>query len=1150
MRIAIGLLLSICLLTCVRGRAEGEEKASPPAVTANVNGREIAFQIPPPQSPQEALASFVLRRGIKIELVAAEPLVVDPVAFDWGPDGRLWVVEMRDYPNGIDWHKPGDALGKPGGRVKVLTDTNGDGKYDKADVFLDELPFPTGIKVWRKGVLVSAAPDILYAEDTDGDNRADVKKALYRGFGEGNQQHRVNGLRWGVDNWLYIGNGDSGGKIKSLVTEKELDIRGRDLRIRPDTGEFEAQSGQTQFGRSCDDWGNWFGGNNSNPMWHYVLDDHYLRRNPNSAAPDVRKQVSTTPGASPVFPASSTLARFNDFHAANRFTSACSPIVYRDNHLGDAFAGNAFICEPVHNLVHREVMRADGLSFTSQRAEDEQNSEFLASRDNWFRPVMIRTGPDGALWLADMYRFIIEHPQWIPAEIQKQVDLRLGADRGRIYRIVAADRPARKFPRLEKSSASELVAALDSPNGWTRDMAQQLLLWRQDKEAAQPLQKLVRESAHPTARLHALWTLEGLGELDEPTLLAALADADERMVRHAYRASETHLNDWPIVHRKVRTLPATDDKPLLLQAICTQGEIRGDVQEMWGTGMGLALCAAAYRDDPLLLAAVFSSLNEYNAGGAAAVAVDADRQTEKFAGVAEKILATCAAVASDATVKQLLEVVLVEDAQATADRKGRSLRHAAAVLEMVDRRKAGAADLLDARLQSHLAARLKQARELLAAEPAANDDAGERLAAIRLLGRVPSERAADIERLTNLLTPQNAVETQSQAIARLAQIAGEQTPTLLFAGWASHTPPVRGQILDLLLGREAWTKELVAAFAAKKLPAAELDARRRQLLLTHKNDAIRAAAEKALAGSIDANRQAVVAKYQAQLASLSADAAQGKLVYAKKCSQCHRLENAGHVVGPDLAALTSRSRDVLLTAILDPNRAVEDRFLDFQVRRADGSLANGMLAAESGASITLVAAEGKQISIPRSEVEALRSTGKSLMPEGMEKEVPPADMAHLLAYLQGFGPAPKSFPNNKPAVVKAGSDGSLVCSAQAARIYGPQLVLEEKHKNLGYWSHLEDQAAWSLVVPADGEYRVRFEYACDNGAAGNRFALTIGGQSLPGQIAGTGGWDQYKTQEIGRVKLRAGEAELVIRPTGALRTALMDLKSVRLDPVK
>jgi putative membrane-bound dehydrogenase-like protein len=222
-----------------------------------------------PLSPEESLKDLHVRPGFTVELVAAEPLVVDPVAFDWGPDGQLWVVEMRDYPSGITWKKEGDQFGVPGGRVKVLTDENGDGKYDKAAIFLDEIPFPTGVKVWRKGILVTAAPDVLYAEDTNGDDKADVRKVLYKGFGEGNQQHRVNGLRWGLDNWLYIGNGDSGGVIKALATVSgplapradtvsrsetttgngtrsvptttEVNVNGRDLRIRPDTGEIDAQ---------------------------------------------------------------------------------------------------------------------------------------------------------------------------------------------------------------------------------------------------------------------------------------------------------------------------------------------------------------------------------------------------------------------------------------------------------------------------------------------------------------------------------------------------------------------------------------------------------------------------------------------------------------------------------------------------------------------------------------------------------------------------------------------------------------------------------------------------------------------------------------------------------------------------------------------
>ena len=208
---------------------------------------------------------------------------------------------------------------------------------------------------------------------------------------------------------------------------------------------------QTQFGRERDDWGNWFGGNNSNPMWHYVLDDHYLRRNPHFAPPPVRKQVSQSPGASPVFPRSKTLARFNDVNKANRFTSACSPMIYRDDLLGPEFYGNSFVCEPVHNLVHREIVTPQGVDLhqpAGRRTSRRANSWPPTTTGS--APAWCRTGPDGALWVADMYRFVIEHPKWIPDELQNKLDLRAGDDKGRIYRIypsgppAAAHRPARQ----------------------------------------------------------------------------------------------------------------------------------------------------------------------------------------------------------------------------------------------------------------------------------------------------------------------------------------------------------------------------------------------------------------------------------------------------------------------------------------------------------------------------------------------------------------------------------------------------------------------------------------------------------------------------------------------------------------------------------
>ncbi|GIT13123.1 MAG: hypothetical protein CM1200mP34_5290 [Verrucomicrobiales bacterium] len=241
--------------------------------------------LPLPKSPQESLRSMEFLPGYRIELMAAEPLVADPVAFEWDEAGRLWVAEMADYPLGLD------GKGEPGGRVRWLEDRNGDGGYDHSTVFLDGLAFPTGVMPWRDGVLISAAPDILFARDTDGDGRADESRVLFTGFGEGNHQHRMNGFEYGLDNWVYGANGDSGGVISSPGSGRRVNIRGRDFRFRPDTLAFQTQTGQTQYGRRRDDWGNWFGNNNPSLGWHYTQPGHYLRRNPHFIAPSPRRSL-------------------------------------------------------------------------------------------------------------------------------------------------------------------------------------------------------------------------------------------------------------------------------------------------------------------------------------------------------------------------------------------------------------------------------------------------------------------------------------------------------------------------------------------------------------------------------------------------------------------------------------------------------------------------------------------------------------------------------------------------------------------------------------------------------------------------------------------------------------------------------------------
>ncbi|HZO85989.1 MAG TPA: PVC-type heme-binding CxxCH protein, partial [Verrucomicrobiae bacterium] len=348
--------------------------------------RLLTLDDPLPKSPKESLKAMKVRPGFRVELVAHEPQVTAPIAFDWSADGKLWVVEMNDYPLGVN--------GKPGGKVKYLEDVDGDGVYERATVFLDNLKYPTSVMPWREGVLVSAAPDIFYADTTG-------RKVLFTGFTEGNPQHLVNGFDYGLDNWIYGANGDSGGKIKGI------NISQHDFRFRPDDGTFEAIEGQTQYGRHRDDWGNWFGNNNPTWLWHYVLPERYLARN---AQLPVRTTKQVTTDSTRLYPLTRIRQRFNDPHQAGHVTSGNSPTPYRDDLFGPEFATSVFISDPVHNLVHREVLGEEGVSFRSSRAKDEQQSEFLASSDHWFRPTMLRTGPDGALYIADMYRLVLEHP--------------------------------------------------------------------------------------------------------------------------------------------------------------------------------------------------------------------------------------------------------------------------------------------------------------------------------------------------------------------------------------------------------------------------------------------------------------------------------------------------------------------------------------------------------------------------------------------------------------------------------------------------------------------------------------------------------------------------------------------------------------------
>ncbi len=490
---------------------------------------------PAPMSPQDSLKALRLKPGYEAALVAHEPLVQDPVFIDWDAKGRMWVVEMGDYPFAAGEKTKDGSMGQDktsplqGGRVKILTDTDGDGIYDKATLFLDGLKHPTSLVPWKDGVFIANIPDILHAVDTDGDGICDKRETWFTGFTAGNPQHLVNGFAWGLDGWLYGANGDSGGSITCVKTGRQVDLGTNDFRFDPRTGDFALEGGRSQYGKWRDDYGNWFGNNNSTIGWHYWLPFRHLEKHPELPVKSVRGIMNEDLR---VFPASPPMRRFNQASAVNTLTSGCSPMPCRTAEDADVM----LICEPTNNLVHREVLDHTGAHITSTRHPDDKEGEFIASLDNWFRPTLARTGPDGALYVVDMYRLVLEHPEWIPAEIAKGLDLRAGEDRGRIYRISKTGTPRGPM------AVTDPVAAMASPNGRVRDTGHRLLLERQDTSAVHALKELAATAA-PAVRTQALFATAQLGGMSAEDLFNTIKPLAPRIRAAALTATGAQRDD-------------------------------------------------------------------------------------------------------------------------------------------------------------------------------------------------------------------------------------------------------------------------------------------------------------------------------------------------------------------------------------------------------------------------------------------------------------------------------------------------------------------------------------------------------------------------------------------------------------------------------
>ncbi len=539
-----------------------------------------------PLSPGLSMETFHFAGSFKAELYAAEPLVKDPVSMVFDNNGDAYVVEMADanMPDSLKGHC----------KIVLLKDTDEDGRADSSLVFADGLRDATTVLPWKGGLIVTTAPDILYLKDTNGDGKADKKEVLFSGFFLGNDEAQITSLRFGVDNWIYADNTGEPGEVKShrAPESPSLNMKGADFRFRLDKNKFERTTGPGQYGLALDDWGHRFFTKNSLHIQQVVIPWRYLHRNPYLPSSPAIKNISDhdpimyqlTPA--PYWRQARTDRRNKKYkennlnrteYAKDHFTGASGGTFYGGDGFPKAYYGSIFTGDVSGNLVHRDVLTApDHVKdpfFVAQRGSREQDKEFLAATDTWFRPTTFAVGPDGYLYVVDMYRQHIETPVSIPDDLQEGMDFSAGSDLGRIYRIVPQSGNKHTYTgfNLTEKTSEELVQLLSNPNRWWRLHAHQLLIERQDKEVIPAVKELFQSATDPRVRIQALYVLEGLDALNADVINKALGDPAPGIRENAAVLAERFPECLPHLEKLIDDSSAR----VVFQATLSLGEFSG-----------------------------------------------------------------------------------------------------------------------------------------------------------------------------------------------------------------------------------------------------------------------------------------------------------------------------------------------------------------------------------------------------------------------------------------------------------------------------------------------------------------------------------------------------------------------------------------------
>ncbi|MGF1583312.1 MAG: PVC-type heme-binding CxxCH protein [Gemmataceae bacterium] len=965
--------------------------------------RQNTIQAPVP--PAESIKHISVPGGFRAELFASEPNIVNPICINWDKKGRAWIVESVDYPNNRQ------PLGQGNDRITICEDTNGDGKADKFTVFADKLSIPTSIVHAKGGLIVAQAPYVLFLKDTDGDDKADVRKILFRGFGTFDTHAGPSNLRLGLDNWIYgtVGysafNGTVGGKRH---------------RFRQGIFRFQADGSELEFltSSSNNTWGLGIG-EKGEIFYSTANGEHssYLgipNRNFESVRGWFAKGNNRMADHSKMHPI--TRIRQVDFFGG--FTAAAGHAVYTARHFPKPFWNRvAFVCEPTGHLVHMCLLEKKGTNFVSR---DRFN--LFASTDEWTAPIAAEVGPDGAVWVLDWYNFIVQHnptPRGFQtgkgnAYVTKLRD----KSHGRIYRIVNTTAKPSQSHDLTKATPQDLVGALKSDNMFWRLHAQWELVARGKTDVIPDLRKLIASGKNnSTAAIHALHTIAGLQQktddsakaLRHPTpetrkaaidVLPRTAESIELLLK-----AKALTDEDAIVRRQallaLSEMPTSLDAGRAIYAMLTRKE---NYEDRW---IPLAATsAAAKHDGGFLVAALTAKLRPK--GILSTVLIVAEHYARGNPGNNVEAVVLALKDAQPEIANSVLSGLTKGwPSNQTPQLSKKAFDSLVSLVPRLDA--AGQIQLISLgrrwRLEKAFSKVLGTLRERWI-ETVGNTERKDtdRLDAARKLAQINP----DDETIATILQQANvkaSPEFSLQILGTIEEADSDAVAQGVLGQWGTWTPRLRQKGIQILLRRPEWTKALLTAIEKGQVPSSDLGVVETGRLAKYPDRQIARLAQKILAqgGRLpDPDRQTIL-ETLIPLTKKTGDVARGREIFKKNCAKCHRHGNMGEKVGPELTGFMAHPKDKILTEIIDPNRSVEGNFRQYNVLTKRGQVLQGLLAGETQTAIELVDSEAKKKVVLREDIRKMIADRTSIMPVGFEKQLSKADFVDLLEFLTAKG---------------------------------------------------------------------------------------------------------------------------------------------------